>query len=50
MQKKNETPYFVNTRTLCRTSTFQYSESDIWEMLVEMSIKDKDLLDNCYNF
>jgi len=37
-------------RTLCRTSTFQYSESDIWEMLVDMNIQDEDLLDNCYDF
>ena len=39
-----------HTRTLRRTLTFQYSESDIWEMLVEMNIQDEDLLDNCYDF
>jgi len=39
-----------HTRTLRRTSTFQYSESNIWEMLVEMNIQDEDLLDNCYDF
>ncbi|KAK8472235.1 hypothetical protein PHAVU_002G149100 [Phaseolus vulgaris] len=39
-----------HTRTLPRTSTFQYSEYDIWEMLVEMNIQDGDLLDNCYDF
>ena len=39
-----------HTRTLRCTSTFQYSEFDIWEMLVEMNIKDEDLLDNYFNF
>jgi len=39
-----------HTRTLYRTSTLQYSKSDIWEMLVEMNIQDEDLLDNCYDF
>ena len=39
-----------HTSTLRRTSSFQYSESSIWEMLVEMKIQDEDLLDNCYDF
>ena len=50
LQRKNETQYFVNTRTLHRISIFKYSESDIWKMLVEMNIQDEDLLDNCYDF
>ena len=29
---------------------FQYSESDIWKMLVGMNIQDEDLLDSCYEF
>jgi len=47
LQKKNETSYFMNT---CAISTFQYSKSDIWEMLVEVNIQDEDLLDNYYDF
>jgi len=35
---------------MCRTTTFQYSESDIWKMLVHMNIHDDDVLDSCYDF
>jgi len=33
-----------------RHATYQYSESDIWAMLVELNIQDEQLMDQCYKF
>ncbi|KAL2342518.1 hypothetical protein Fmac_003803 [Flemingia macrophylla] len=33
-----------------RTSTFQYSESDIWEMLVAMNLPDEQIMIQCYDW
>jgi len=49
VEEEQNSIFREHTHTLRRTSTFQYSESDIWEMLVEMNIHDEDLLDKCYD-
>ena len=33
-----------------RHASYQYSESDIWAMLVELNIQDEQLMDQCYEF
>ncbi|KAK8473516.1 hypothetical protein PHAVU_001G156300 [Phaseolus vulgaris] len=33
-----------------RHASYQYSESDIWAMLVELNIQDEQLMDQCYKF
>jgi len=33
-----------------RSSTFQYTESDIWEMLSGMNIQDESLMEQCYDY
>jgi len=33
-----------------RHASYQYSESDIWAMLVELNIQDKQVMDQCYEF
>ncbi|KOM27465.1 hypothetical protein LR48_Vigan412s000700 [Vigna angularis] len=35
---------------LCRSSTYTYTEGDIYEMLSAMNIADENLLDQCYDF
>jgi len=50
VEEERNSIFREHTRTFRRTLTFQYSESNIWEMLVEMNIQDGDLLDNCYDF
>jgi len=49
-EEERNSIFSEHTRTLRHTSTFHYSEYDIWEMLVEMNTQDEDLLDNCYDF
>ena len=49
-EEEKKSIFRKHTHTLRRTSTFQYFESDIWKMLVEMNIQDEDPLDNCYDF
>lgn len=34
----------------CRSSTFQYVENDIWEMLVAMNIPNDQVMEKCYDF
>jgi len=34
----------------CRITSYQYFESNIWSLLVDMNISDENLLDQCYNF
>jgi len=33
-----------------RSSTFQYTESDIWEMLAGMNIQEENLMEQCYDY
>jgi len=33
-----------------RHASYQYSESDIWAMLVELNISDEQVMDQCYEF
>jgi len=33
-----------------RITSYQYSKSDIWSLLVDMSISDENILDQCYDF
>ena len=33
-----------------RHASYQYSESDIWAMLVKLNIQDEQLMDQCYEF
>jgi len=33
-----------------RIASYQYSESDIWSLLVDMNNSDENLLDQCYDF
>jgi len=40
-EEERKSIFRERTHTLRRTSTFQYFESDIWEMLVEMNIQDE---------
>jgi len=50
VEEEQNSIFRKHTCTLRHTSTFQYSECDIWEILVKMNIQDEDLLENCYDF
>jgi len=50
VEEERNSIFREQTGTLCHTSTFQYFEYDIWEILVEMNIHEEDLLEYYYDF
>jgi len=40
--------YGEHAHSQCRITSYQYLESDIWSLLVDMYISDENLLDQCY--
>jgi len=49
IEKRNEI-LIKQVSMMRRMTNFQYSESDIWEMLSAMNIPDENVMDQCYDF